>query len=209
MKAAYVGFGVLGKQIQTFINEFEHPEKSIFFDDLLVEKKQKDCFPFNAYSLNEYSDFSFYICLGYRHLPIKNAIISELLQKGRTLPSFIHPTVYVSPSAKVEKACVLYPNSTLDMEVKIEQGALLNNSVVVSHNSIIGSCAYLSPGIVISGNVNIGKNTFMGSGSIVSNNLSIGDNSVIGVGSVLTKSIPAGTNGIGNPFKILTHTLNL
>lgn len=209
MKAAYVGFGVLGKQIQRFINEFEKPEKSVFFDDLLFEQQAENSFPFKNYSNDEFKDYSFYICLGYRHLALKNSIITELLHKGRTLPSFIHPTVYVATDCKIEAACVLYPNSTIDMEVKLEQGVLLNNAVVISHNAVIGSCAYLSPGIVISGNVTIGKNTFIGSGSVFSNNISIGENSVIGVGSVLTHSIPDYSNGIGNPFRILNHKLNL
>lgn len=209
MKAAYVGFGVLGRQIQSFVNEFEKPEHSVFFDDFLYEKKAENSFPFTHYSKDEFRDFDFYICLGYRHLPFKNKIIKELLQADKKVPSFIHPTIYIAPSSKVEAACILYPNSTIDMEVKIEQGALLNNSVIVSHNSIIGSCAYLSPGIVISGNVVVGENVFLGSGTVVSNNVQIGANSVIGVGSVLTRSIPDESNGIGNPFRILSHKLKL
>ena len=209
MKAAYIGFGVLGKQIQSFINEFEKPEQSVFFDDLLHEQKAPNSFPFQHYMNAEFSDFAFYVCLGYRHLPLKNKISKELIKSGRNLPSFIHPSVYIAPSSTVEKGCILYPKSTIDMEVKIEQGALLNNSVIVSHNSIIGSCCYLSPGIIISGNVQVGENSFLGSGTIVSNNISIGSNSVIGVGSVLTRSIPENTNGIGSPFRILNHPLKL
>ncbi len=209
MKAAYVGFGVLGKQIQSFVNEFEHPEASIYFDDLLFAKKEKDCFAFNAYSSADFQDYAFYICLGYRHLPEKNKIIHSLLHMGRDLPSFIHPTVYIAPSSLVAAACILYPNSTIDMEVRIEPGALLNNAVVISHNSVVGGCAYLSPGIVVSGNVHIGENTFVGSGTTISNNIHIGKNSVIGVGSVITKSLPDNTHGIGNPFRILPQHLNL
>jgi sugar O-acyltransferase (sialic acid O-acetyltransferase NeuD family) len=209
MKAAYVGFGVLGKQIQRFVNEFEKPEKSVFFDDFLAADNQENSFPFAAYPNPEFQDFSFYICLGYKHLLQKNKIVSELLLMKRSLPTFVHPTVYLSSSSVIAAACVLYPNSTIDMDVHIEQGTLLNNAVVVSHNSVIQNCCYLSPGIVVSGNVVIGENTFIGSGTCISNDVMIGPNSVIGVGSVLTKSIPENTQGIGNPFRILPHNLNL
>ena len=202
MKVAYIGFGVLGYQMKSFIDAIHQPQKSIYFDDLLYQNGNADAHPFARFSEKEFSDFSFYVCLGYRHLPLKKQIVQQMLNMGRKLPSFVHPTVYVSPSSTIEPACFLYPGSNIDMEVTIHKGSLINNSVVISHNCKIGEAAYLSPGIVISGNVSLGDCCFLGSGSIVSNNLEIGDGCTIGIGSVITRSLPPKTHGIGNPFHI-------
>ena len=209
MKVAYIGFGLLGRQFKTFIDQFERPEESIFFDDVLVAQNSLEALPFNDYGNNKYKDFSFYVSLGYKNLRIKNRIIKELLGAGRKLPSFIHPSVYVSPKSKFADACFFYPGSNIDMDVNISEGVLLNNSIVVSHNCSIGSCSYLSPGVILSGNVTVGENTFLGSGTIATNHITIGNNCVTGTGTVLTKSIPDASNAIGNPFKIVSNPLKL
>lgn len=209
MKAAFIGFGVLGQQILAFVNELERPGETLFFDDFVFANKSENARPFNEYALDKYSDFSFYVCLGYKHLPLKDKIIKELLAKNRDVPAMVHPTVYVSPLSKIGAGSFIYPCCNVDMHVEIGEGVQLHNSVVVSHNSVIGSCCYISPGTVLSGNVTVGQYAFIGTGSVISNHVSIGDGCAIGVGSVLTKSLEAGLHGIGNPFRILEQKLKL
>ncbi len=209
MKAAYIGFGILGKQFKSFIDEFERPDESIYFDDALAAEKVDGAFAFAEYSQDKFKDYSFYVSMGYKNLPLKHKIISELLHKGRKLPAFIHPTVFRSKSSRVGQASFLYPCSNIDSNVIIGDGTVLNNSVVISHDCNIGNCCYISPGVILSGAIQVGDYTFLGSGTVATYQVSIGNNCVAGVGTVITKNIPNNSHIIGNPFKILSHPLNL
>jgi sugar O-acyltransferase (sialic acid O-acetyltransferase NeuD family) len=205
-KIAFVGYGELGKQYQSFL-QIKARDQVTYFDDFLFNSSVLNALPFNHYGRDLYSDFSFYVALGYKHLNLKKNIIEEL--GASNLPEFIHQSAYVNPEATIEKAVFVYPMSNIDKGVKIGFGTLLNNSTVISHDCCIGACCYLSPGVVLSGQVSIGDCTFIGSGSVVANGIEIGSNVTIGIGTVVTKDIPDNSFVVGNPMRFLSNKLDI
>jgi sugar O-acyltransferase (sialic acid O-acetyltransferase NeuD family) len=208
-KIAYVGFGELGRQVSALVSESGVRQEKFLFDDNCHAEALPNAFPFEEHAADRFAELQFYVCLGYKHLTRKTAIVHRLLEAGRNLPSLVHHSAYVSPSASVGKGTVVYPMCNLDKEVTIGRGAVLNNSVVVSHNATIGDGCYLAPGVIISGFVNIGRNCFLGSGAVVSNDVSIGENVLIGIGTVVTHSVPDNCSVIGNPMRLLKKPLRL
>jgi sugar O-acyltransferase (sialic acid O-acetyltransferase NeuD family) len=205
-KIAFVGYGELGKQYQSFL-EIKEFDNFVFFDDILYDLKNPKAMPFKAYISDSFEDFSYYIALGYKHLKLKKNIIEEL--GAAILPEYIHQSAYVNPAATIEKAVFVYPMSNIDKGARIGFGSLLNNSSVVSHDCIIGACCYISPGVVLSGQVSVGDCTFIGTGSVVANGVNIGKNVTIGIGTVVTKNIPDNSIVIGNPMRFLSNKLEI
>ena len=205
----FVGFGELGRQVDLLLTEYEGPRESKFFDDRMVERDVQGALPLDSCFDDEFRDCSFYVCLGYKHLARKAEIILRLLELGRRLPSFVHPSVYLSSSASVGAGTLVYPMCNVDKECVIGRGVVLNNSVVVSHNTAIGDCCYLAPGVVLSGFVTVGDRTFIGSGSVVSDRVSIGENVTVGIGTVVTRDVRSSTSVIGNPMRLLQRDLVL
>lgn len=208
-RIGFIGYGELGRQIDALVSPAGARCEKLFFDDNCVAEGLPGAFPFARHADEEFADARFYVCLGYKHLVRKTEIVLRLLELGRELPSFVHSTCHVSPSARIAKGTVIYPMCNVDKDVTIGHGALLNNSVIVSHNTTIGDGCYLSPGVIVSGFVDMGSNTFLGSGAIISNDLSIGENSIIGIGTVVTKEVPDECSAIGNPMRLLEYRLNL
>jgi len=208
-RVGIIGFGALGVQILRLISLVGEPEELVLFDDVLHGRGQQNAFPFESFLEQRFSDFSFYVALGYRQLPRKREILEQLEVAGRRTPSLVHPSCEVNPTSRVGNGCVMYPLCNVGDGVEIGQGALLNNSVVVSHGSRVGAAAYLSPGVVVSGNVTIGRETFLGSSVVVANGRRIGSNARVGIGSVVTIDIPDNTSAVGNPLKLLTRPLEL
>ena len=207
-KIGLIGYGELALQIKQFLRERNNGSEVFHcFDDIQFKKKTKNSHKFSDYMLDKFSDYEFYVCLGYKHPRKKKLIIEELLSKGRKVPSFIHTTAYVSPDALVEDGVIIYPMCNIDKNSVIGKGTLLNNSVVISHDNKLGACCYISPGVVSSGFVNIGSATFVGTMTAISNGVEIGSNCIIGIGSVVSKNIPRGTSAIGNPVRILKSKL--
>jgi sugar O-acyltransferase (sialic acid O-acetyltransferase NeuD family) len=208
-RIAIIGFGALGVQILKLISVVEQPEELVLFDNVLHGRGEQNAFPFESFLEQRFSDFSFYVALGYLHLPRKLEILDELHVAGRRTPSVVHPSCEVNSTSRIGDGCVVYPLCNVGDSVDIERGVLLNNSVVVSHGSRVGAAAYLSPGVVLSGNVIIGCQTFLGSGVVVANGRRIGANVRVGIGSVVTVDIPDNLSAIGNPLKLLSRPLDL
>jgi sugar O-acyltransferase (sialic acid O-acetyltransferase NeuD family) len=209
MRKAFVGFGELGTQLFRFLQDAEFFEDFVIFDDLRFSAGDPKAFKFHRYMDEEFADCRFYVGLGYRMLKEKQVAMRSLLEAGREVPSFVHRTSYVAPTAKIGQGTFVYPNCTVDKEVELEAGVLLNNSVTVCHESRVGFCSYISPGVIISGNTTIGERSFLGTGCLLSNGLSLGDGVIVGIGSVVTQNLSNGVSCIGNPLQILKNPLQL
>ncbi len=208
-KIAYVGFGELGRQIADMLSTTGTPHERIVFDDACHKLGMTNSHPFEHYADDEFAGLQFQVCLGYKHLTMKSEILRRLIDLNRTVPAYVHPTAFVSPSATLGQGTVLYPLCNLGKEAAVGHCVLLNNSVTVSHNTKIGDGCYLSPGVVTSGFVTIGRNVFIGSGAVISNNVTIGDDAMVAIGTVVTRDVPAGTSAIGNPMRLRERRLNL
>jgi sugar O-acyltransferase (sialic acid O-acetyltransferase NeuD family) len=204
-----IGFGALGNQMLGLLCEVDRPDEVILFDDLAHRNRRENSFPFNSFLDPRFADHDYYLALGYRHLPLKAKVLSQLRDAGRRVPSFVHPRCHVHPSCRIGDGCILYPMCNLDQEVELEHAVLLHNSVVVSHDSRLGTAVFCSPGVILSGNVAIGEATFVGTGTVVSSNRRIGARSRIGIGTVVSKDVPDDTSAIGNPMRLLNHPLEL
>lgn len=202
----FIGFDQLGKQIANqFIDSEQVIGQMVFFDDYLWQSGVSNVFSFKDYLNDEHINLSFVVALGYKHLQLKNAIISQLQLKKRTILSFIHPSCFIARGCEIKPGTIIYPMCTVDFGVSIDYGTLINNSVIISHDSMIGSCCYLSPGVVVSGKVKVGDNCFIGAGSILSDNVTIGNNVTIGIGTVVATNVPDNAFVIGNPMRIVKH----
>src|ERR1035437_8062696 len=148
-KIGIIGYGALGKQLENFIIE-EHGKECLeiyYFDDFLYQKENENFFRFNDFDNNKFKDFYFYIGLGYKHLSIRKEISEQILSNKYQLPSFIHKTSYVNPTAKIANGVFIYPMCNIDQMVSIEDGVIINNSATISHNSKIECCTFLAPGV--------------------------------------------------------------
>ncbi|MEO7292754.1 MAG: acetyltransferase, partial [Ginsengibacter sp.] len=180
-----------------------------YFDDLLYQNGNEKNFRFLDFDNNKFLDYTFYIGIGYNHLPIRKEICEQILNNKFDLPSFIHKTSYINPTAKIANGVFIYPMCNIDQMVCIEDGVIINNSATISHDTIIDTCAFISPGVTIAGNVKIGKFCFVGTGSVVANNVTVGNKVRIGIGSNITKDVQENSNVIGNPFKILNKNFRI
>lgn len=206
-KIGFIGFGDLGKQIALLLVQNGFSENDfLYFDD---SSSLPNSFPFESWNDKQFSDVEFIVALGYKYLKLKDEIISSILETGKNLLTFIHPTSFINPTAKIGKGVIIYPMCNIDQYVTIGDGAFLNNSVCVSHHSIVGDCNFMAPGVVISGNVTTGKCSFFGSGTVISNNIRIGNSCTIGTASNVTHALADNTHAIGNPIRILDKPLKL
>jgi len=209
-KIAIIGFGVLGKQLFNFLNEKGEVKSIVAFDDFAERETYIDTLlPFEKFLDDAFKDFDFYVGIGYKHLSFRRKVIQKLRSLNRNIPSFIHPTCYVSPYASIGEGCILFPNCNIDQNVTIENGNVFHNSVTISHDCLISESNYISPSVTLCGNIVVGSENFIGAGSIISNGVKVGNNALIGIGSCITRDVSSDSSVIGNPQKTLKNKLKL
>lgn len=134
---------------------------------------------------------------------LKRRICGELLAKGATFGSFIHPRAVVGLNVKIGIGVVLCPNVTLTCDIEVGDFVAFNCSSSVGHDSVVGAYTTINGACEITGGVHLGEEVFFGARAVVIPGLSIGDHAVIGAGSVVIQNVKAGETVFGNPARTL------
>lgn len=211
MKLALIGFGDLGRYVKDMLQEFHPVEEGdiSYFDDNLYRDRAPNAYPFGDFASEAFKDAHFYVCLGYKHLAIKNEIVAQLVDLKRTVPHFVHPSAYVHGAVQIGEGSFIYPSCSIDRGTVIGRGTWIMNGTVVAHDCKIGNGCWLGVGVTLCGRVSINDHAFIGSGVTVANDLHIGSDVVIGLETSVTKNVDNGVSAIGNPMRILNKPLKL
>lgn len=105
--------------------------------------------------LNEYEKFKeqfTHVVVAIGNAVLRLELLDKLEQCGYKIPVLIHPTSYVSPSAKIECGSFIEPMAVLHTEVVIGKGCIISAGTIVNHNSKVGCGCHLNCGTIVSSN---------------------------------------------------------
>ena len=137
------------------------------------------------------------------HSPIRLLWIERLLSVGYSLPPLIHPMAWVSPSALLGHASVVFANSAIQSDVSIGTGSIINTGSSVDHDCIISDGVHICPGARVAGHVSVGPRSWIGIGASVIQQVAIGSDVTVGAGSVVIRDLPNDVTAVGVPAAIL------
>ena len=93
--------------------------------------------------------------------------IGKLIDAGYNVPTLIHPTAYVSPTAIIGNGCFIEPMAVVHTEATIGMGCIISAGVIVNHNSVIGNGCHIDCGSIVGARTIIKDNTKVEYGQIV------------------------------------------
>lgn len=105
--------------------------------------------------LNEYEKFKkqfTHVVVAIGNAVLRLELLDKLEQCGYKIPVLIHPTSYVTPSAKIECGSFIEPMAVLHTEVVIGKGCIISAGTIVNHNSKVGCGCHLNCGTIVSSN---------------------------------------------------------
>lgn len=91
----------------------------------------------------------------------------KLLEEGYEVPSIVHPSAIVSPSAVLEPGCFIMQRAVVNTHTKIERAALINSGAVVDHDSCVCAGAHIGLGSVVKANCTIESEQKVEAGEVI------------------------------------------
>lgn len=119
------------------------------------------------------------------------------------VPALIHPTAFVSVTARLGRGCVVLPQAVVHSAAELLEAVIVNSGAVVEHDCVLGAGAHVSPGAVLAGGVQVGEGTWIGAGAVVIQGCRIGRGAMVGAGAVVIRDVPDGATVVGNPARVI------
>lgn len=117
--------------------------------------------------------------------------------------TIIDPTTFVSRSAKIGKACVIYPSCYIGYNAVLGNRIFSLSGSVINHDDVLGDDVCLCSNVTLAGNLHVEAGVYMGQASTVRQHLRIGKDSFIGMGAVVVSDVPPNVVMVGNPARKL------
>jgi UDP-perosamine 4-acetyltransferase len=127
----------------------------------------------------------------------------KLEQIGFECPAILHPSVILSPYARVAAGTVVMPSAVINSHARIGEFAIINTCAIVEHDCTVGDGAHIAPRSVMGGNVDIGREALFGIGAVARPDSAVGAGATIGAGSTVIGAIDAGAMVAGTPARQL------
>ncbi|WP_346937786.1 hypothetical protein [uncultured Clostridium sp.] len=99
----------------------------------------------------------------------------EKLEKNKfEIPTLIHPTAYISPSATVSSGSVVEAKAVINTNTKIGKGCIISIGTIIDHDATIGYGCHVDCGAVVKSNYIIAALSKINSGQVIEYNNSKG-----------------------------------
>ncbi|MEX2161882.1 MAG: NeuD/PglB/VioB family sugar acetyltransferase [Anaerolineales bacterium] len=119
-------------------------------------------------------------------------VFEKLKAAGFELPTLVHPSAVVEPSAVMAAGVQVFPHAYVGSDAQIGVGCIINTSAIVSHDCILEDYVNLAPGAILAGAVRVDEGTLIGMGVTVNLNVHIGAGARVGNGATVKGDVPAG-----------------
>ncbi|MDI6901934.1 MAG: NeuD/PglB/VioB family sugar acetyltransferase [Anaerosomatales bacterium] len=156
---------------------------------------------------------------GYRELPIVRSLddadadaaviaigdgavrerLFDAVAERFALPSLVHPTAWVSPSAALGDGALVMQQATVTARASVGRCAIVNVGCYVAHDCRVGDFTHLAGGVQLGGFASVGDRVLCGTGSVVLPSVSVGDDATLGAGAVVIAGVPDGATVVGVP----------
>lgn len=141
----------------------------------------------------------------------KPTVMHERVQLFRSLElprermfGFIHPSAYVSRSARFGIGNVISAGVAVQSNACLGDFNIIHSNVLIGHDTSLGNHNIVAGGACVSSEVGIGDGNFIGLNSTVRDRARIGDYNILGMGSNLLENIESFKIAVGNPGRVVS-----
>lgn len=112
--------------------------------------------------LKEYKQYSEEYHFGF--VAIGNPIIREewirkLEEEGFVIPTIVHPSAYIAPSATIGYGSVVLPGAIIQANAIIGKGVIVSSGAIIDHDTTIGNYCHINAGAIVSSGTTVQEKT--------------------------------------------------
>ena len=147
------------------------------------------------------------VVIAIGHAATRLRFLNELESAGCTLPALVHPTAWVSPSARLAAGSVVFAGAVIQADAQIGRGVIVNTLASVDHDCELGNGVHICPGAHLAGNVTVGEGSWLGIGCAIKQGVHLGRGVTVGAGAVVLSDVADGLTVAGCPARDISGTL--
>lgn len=126
----------------------------------------------------------------------------QMMEQGFRALTVIHPTAFISPSARIGSGVFVGPGAIVHACARIGDNVVVNTGSTVDHDGILGAHVFVSPGVTLAGHVMVGDGAYIGPGATVGSCVQIGSDAVVGGGACVLSDVAPSTKVFGVPARL-------
>jgi UDP-3-O-[3-hydroxymyristoyl] glucosamine N-acyltransferase len=142
-KLLVIGAGQHGAVVKEFAQDTGLFERIDFVDDNSPDVK------WTTANLEELREEYSQAIVSIGNNRVRKDFIEQLEKIGYTIPILVHPSAYVSRTARVGYGSIIGPNAVILANSEIGKGCIISASAVIDHNSIIGQYSHINVGSTV------------------------------------------------------------
>lgn len=162
MKLLIIGAGGHGHVVKEVAEATGQYEQIEFIDDNsdIAIGKTADLEKLHA----EYE--SAFVSIGNNSL--REILIQKLIDTGYNVPILIHPSAYVSKSARIGHGTIIEPKASVNANASIGSGCIISVGTILDHNVVIEDYCHINSGSIVCNASRVLKGTKVDAGQVVS-----------------------------------------
>lgn len=147
MKLIILGAGGYGRTIADIAGQSGRYEEICFLDDNSTNNKViGKCSDFAKYAGE---DVEMYPAFGNNQSRVQ--WIENMLSVGISVPTLIHPTAYISPTAALGVGNVVLPKAIINTDCTIGNGCIINCGAIIDHGCVLEDGVHICLGAIVKG----------------------------------------------------------
>lgn len=98
---------------------------------------------------------------------VRGEILSRLENAGYEIPVLVHPTVYISRTAKIRKGTVVEPKAVVNTNAEISEGCIISVGAIVDHDTKLEECVHVNAGAIVKAGTTVKQFQKIDAGEVV------------------------------------------
>ena len=150
-------------------------------------------------SVREYAGARIPIAVAIRDPKATQEICVWLLEAGYYLMRVIHPSVVISPGARIGEGTILNAGSVIQPNAEVGRCCMIHANALIEHDCHIGDFSTIGPGVNLAGWVKVNRRATIHTGASVVPKVIIGSDSIVAAGATVIRNVMPGTTVAGVP----------
>ena len=105
--------------------------------------------------------------VGIGNNQLRKELLAMLQACGYHIPVLVHPTAYVSKSAKISYGTVVEPKAIVNANSVVKAGCIVSVGAIVDHDVVLESCVHVNAGSICKAGSHVEETVKLEAGQVV------------------------------------------